>query len=87
MNPQKSSLMSIERVLIDGKWRVLATFGVARDEGSDFEIKTAVVTSSQNTELLNWVDRAERTGVYPGMRFPVSIEGCPIREVVVTKRS
>ena len=73
--------------LVDGKWRVLATYGVPRDEGSDFEIRAAVLTAAQNSELLSLVDRAERSGQYPGLRMPPPVEGCPIREVVVTRRS
>lgn len=70
----------------DGKWRALVTYGVPRDDGSDFEVRALVLTAGQNTELLNWVDRAERTGQYPGMRLPPFVEGCPAPQVVVTKR-
>jgi len=73
--------------LTEGQWRVLATFGQTKDAGSDFEITVAIVDTAKNNELLNWVERAEKSGTYPGMRLPTSIEGCLVTPMVVTRRS
>jgi hypothetical protein len=71
--------------LEEGKWEVLATFGIERDAGRDFEIAVAVLEPTETKELLQWFKKGDETGRYSGMRFPPVVRGCPIPHVIVTK--
>lgn len=79
--PQGAGPANVE----DGKWEVLATFGGDQDIGRNFEIALAVLEPAETKELLQWFKEADKTGKYPGLRFPPVVHGCPVPRVTVNK--
>ena len=69
----------------EGKWRIYVTYGQNRDLGSDFELVTAVLADAADSDMNNWIKRAEETGQYPGVRLPASLQGCVTKSIIVTR--
>jgi len=69
----------------EGKWRVVVTYGQNRDLGSEFELTTAVLADADDSDMNNWIKRAEETGQYPGIRLPASVQGCMTDTIIVTR--
>jgi hypothetical protein len=67
----------------DKEWKVLVTYGVPGELGT-FEVAAVVVNAQANENLRRWVQEAPARG-FPPTDFPSSMEGCPIRTVVVEK--
>lgn len=70
-----------------GKWKVVAYFGVPRDIGSEFEITARVVNAAVNKSLEEWVITSEKSGRYPGISMPEWVSGCIGNTVTVKKTS
>jgi len=70
----------------NGKWIVVATYGLDRDRGSQFEVAGVVLDEKENKEMLNLVRRYEERGDYPGVRMPPGAEGCPVAKIVVKRQ-
>lgn len=69
--------------VINGEWKVLVVYGKSGELGT-FEVAVVVVDARTNEDLKKWVHEAPHTGYSP-TEFPNTIEGCPIRLVVVEK--
>jgi hypothetical protein len=69
----------------EGRWRVVVTYGQNRDLGSEFELTTAVLADADDSDMNNWIKRAEETGQYPGIRLPASVQGCVTDTIIVTR--
>jgi len=70
-----------------GNWKILVFYGTPQDIGRDFEISAAVLGPAENEAMLKWFKKAKATNLYPGIRFPKIVSGCPIPRVTVTKGS
>jgi hypothetical protein len=82
--PAGGGAATIERG--SGSFATLATLGLPRDIGAEFELLAQIVDDSEHTRLQQWFKRAEESGQYPGISRPPFVEGCgaPPR-VMVTK--
>jgi len=68
-----------------GDWKVVATYGVDRDIGHQFEVKAMVVDGPTNAQLKAWVATADSTGKYPPVALPAALGGCVSKTVTVRK--
>jgi hypothetical protein len=68
-----------------GNWKAVVTYGVGHDSSYRFEVATAVVDQDTNSRLMNWVREAEKTGQYPGIEWPRTVDGCAIQKITVTR--
>jgi hypothetical protein len=59
-----------------GSFSTLATLGVARDVGAEFEMVVQAVDASEHARLEQWFKQAEATGSYPGIPLPPFAQGC-----------
>jgi hypothetical protein len=77
-----------EAVIDRGTYSTLATLGLSRDIGAEFELVVQVVGADDHNRLQQWFKRAEETGQYPGMSLPAFTEGCgaPPRVMVLKAR-
>ena len=73
-----------ETPVTGGKWQVEVAYGVDTDKGP-FEVAAAVFGEDANTALDKWVQTAPERK-YPPIKFPPTVEGCPIAKLEVVKR-
>jgi hypothetical protein len=69
----------------DGKWQIVAYFGVSRDIGNEFEITARVLELAEDQNMEAWVSRVAATGQYPGIPMPPSVSGCLANTIVVLR--
>jgi hypothetical protein len=74
-----------ETPVTDGQWgEIEVTYGEERDRG-DFEVAVVAVGEDTHKELNKWVDTAPERH-YPPIRFPATIEACPVARITVVKQ-
>jgi hypothetical protein len=66
-------------------WTTFVFIGSERDVGRDFEIAAILVDQDENSRLRQWVDDAERSGQYSGIRFPRVVAACSSATVRVRR--
>lgn len=82
--PQGGSAAAVSH----GKWMVNATYGDGKDAGATFVAKAVVVDQKGNTDLMNYVAKSDKAGIYPGTKIPVpSKDGCSSTEVIIKREN
>jgi hypothetical protein len=73
----------------NGKWFTSVSIGAPRDLGAHFEVVAIVVDGETHKRLDRWVDTAQKTGRYPGIKLPGPTKHCSglkaLPEVTVIK--
>jgi hypothetical protein len=69
-----------------GSWTTFVVLGAEGDVGRAFEIAAILVDQTENSRLLKWVEDAERSGQYSGIRFPRGVPACNTATVRVSRK-
>lgn len=56
-----------------GRWKVLASIGVPRDVGRDFDLAVAVFAGEENTRLREWLAKGTASGEYQPLPMPTAV--------------
>lgn len=64
-----------------GRWKVLASIGVPRDAGRDFDLAVAVFAGEESARLRGWLAKGMESGEYQPLAMPAAVCSPDLRKL------